>query len=367
MQPISAMPITDGDGIIPPTPPLNAPQAIGVGLFHRGVSNNRPTNSSSDAAWSGKAILANYVKGTVIEQYWSDLQTTNGGTFVTPNDITSGITFCNSNALQLKVRVFFGAHSPTWAMNLSVGGSPLTLADPTGGGSFQCPHFWEPALVQASATDFWQQFATLYNSYVGAPLVDVAMTGPMTHYAEPMLRQSPGSPANRAIYSAANYTLALDIAAHASHINAMSILTVPASYAGNPFQSGLSASYIVGQCEQQHQYHRDTLGLFGSVGNNSMRFRAGSAQGPDESYDSIYTKIQALGPPSYIQTAQPGLVADLYQTCLGAAALGCTYIELPGTTAQYTAVTSSPTTAMSPAQFDTINGLLSANAATIGY
>ena len=126
--------------------------------------------------------------------------------------------------------------------------------------------------------------------------------------------------------------------------------------AGNPFQNGLGGSDI-SITQELLQYQRDTLGAWGSVGNNSHRDPPLTG-----AYTTLYNTITSMGGPSYIQTAASARVGDLHVVCTDCADdFGVQMVELPG---GYTGTAAS---AMTPAEFTDINTKLAANAAAMGY
>ena len=329
------------------------PSAITIGLFH--ALGGPPSATSSQPGWSGKQIRGDYIKGYVAKVDWSDMQPSYAGqTFPDDNPVDAAIAESESLGLQLKVRVFFGANAPSWAKH--IGGDPITLNEPTQSGvTFTIGRFWHPDYIEAYRL-FWQQFAERYNS---SSIIEVALSGPCTHWAEPDIRQSSDA-TNRATYAAAGYTLEADTAAQYAAIDAHVPLMKVSARGCNPNQNGLVTAVSAERTVAYENYVRDTLGYYGAVGNNSLQYPyPGTGQ-----MATVYAGIDALGPPVYFQTATPARVGNLYQACLIGVAYGATMIELNGTTAQYT---SSEVYGMTPAQFDEVNAALAANAATIGY
>lgn len=354
--PVGAVRIIDGPGLILPDPPLRRPERISIGLFDR---TGAPQSSSSAAAWVGEVIPVNYVKGMVANINWSELQPDAAGQTFDSTAVEDAITEAGDLGLQLKVRVFFGSNAPTWAK--TIGGAAIAMVEPQSGNPFTVGRWWHEDYVEAVRL-FWEQFASTYESSMGndGPLREVAIGGAMTRYVEQDIRQN-SDPGNRQALIDAGYTLDADLVSQEASIEAHLPLRCVSSRACNPYQVGDTLHNVASHTLNLMDHVRETLGLYGSLGNNSDRVEDGW---PSTKFAQIYTRITESGAPSYIQTAASGRVGDLYETCHKAVSYGCTSIELPGSTSDYT---STNGWGMTPTQFDEINASLVENALAIGY
>lgn len=356
-KPISATPITDGPGLILPDPPMRRPQAITIGLFQR--EEGVPLNGNG-SAWGDLELRSNYVKGFVANVLWSDMQPDGADQEFQSTQIDDAIQTAIDQNMQLKVRVFFGSNAPDWAKSLGTG--PMTLevpnTDPVQ--TFTCGEWWVEDYMQ-SISAFWAQFAERYNPYtseVGGPLTEVTISAAMTKFAEQDIRGTK-SDANRQTYADHGYTLALDMASQERSTDNHFQITCVSSRACNPFQVGTTHQNLPLVTINTFMKHvRESLGLYGGLGNNSDRVEAGW---PTTNVGLIYGAITNYGPPSYIQTAATARVGNLYETCQKAISYGCTMVEMP---AGYTV---DGILGLTPDQFDEINADLAANAAVIGY
>ena len=369
MVPTGGVRVVGGVALTPPDAPV-ARVTESVGLFQR---QGTPSDTSTQPGWSGLSILGGYVKGMVVNAYWNDFQpTATTDSVPATNAISTAIAFATANGLQLKVRLFAGVHAPGWAKALS--GGSVTMFEPQSSVFFECPRFWHPDYIAA----FGAFMAKIKEAYGLDPAIDEwAITGPMTYYAEPMLTQTAtqADPVkntetanNRARLIAAGYTIAAHDTAFRQCIDMHTGLRGVSALACNALQQVNSDGTFTKSSAKTVSlmtYARTVLGGRGGVGNNSLRhsppnWDAVNDVWPGE-YATIYTQIKTMGHPSYIQTAQPTLVGNLYEACKASARMGVTMIELPGGTSSYTSTGTAA--GLSPAQFDEINGLLAANAA----
>jgi len=353
--PVSGVRIIDGPGLILPNAPLRRPERIPIGLYDR---NGAPAATSSAAAWSGVSVRGGYVKGMVVNVNHADLQPDASDQDFVSAAIDDGIAEADALGLEAKVRIFYGSAAADW---LKAIGGPFGLTEPISGNPFTIGAFWDDDYVEAHRLCV-AQVAERYNASAGAdgPLREVAISGMMTRYAEQDIRQNKLL-ANQQAFAAAGYTLEADLAGQRSAIDAHLPLRCVSSRACNPFQVADEVHNVAQHTLSLMEYARTTLGLYGSLGNNSDRVEE---DWPSTKLQQIYDKITELGPPAYIQTAAVARVGDLHQTCLKAVGYGATSIELPGTTEEYT---SANPWGMTPAQFDEINASLASNAAAIGY
>jgi hypothetical protein len=187
------------------------------------------------------------------------------------------------------------------------------------------PRFWTTPVEQAYAS-LQTSLAAEYDN--DPEIEDVSITGCMTMYAEPLIREtsSPGTIKN---LLAAGYTAAADeqcqdeeIVAHEAWTNTHS------SLAFNPYQViNANGSFSVNEAFTQGLmgYCRQVLGARCTLGNDSIR--TPSNLGPN--YPAMYAAIHAAGPTSFFQTATAARVGSLQSTILWAIAQGASDVELP--------------------------------------
>jgi hypothetical protein len=318
-------------------------------------------------------IPNNYVKGYVENVYWNTLQPSGLDEDFDTTVIDDAINTAADQNLQLKVRFFAGQHSPDWVKD--IGGGPLTLITPRTGPAVTIPQFWHPA-VTAAYTAFWAQFAERYNSSVPV-LRSVALTGPMTIFAEPFLRQTAAlefpytGTENLDMYAAAGYSFAADMTAHRDSYEAHRPLAMLSELACNPHQDATGTKNNASTTINMMDEARLKLGYFVGLGNNSLRDNLTSTNplGP-ATVTQIWGAIGDRLVPKYFQTATSARVGDLYVACQLAVTLGACMVELPGGTNDYTNSTVDEfgrRIGMTPTEFNTINAGLTANALVGGW
>jgi hypothetical protein len=359
IRPVDHIEIVDGPGLILPDPPPVRPEAITIGCFKR---DGPPAPTGTGGAWGDRVLAGAYVKGFVANVLWSDLQPDEQGQEFQVDDIDEAITQATDLGIQLKVRLFFGGNAPTWAK--IIGGGPMSIENPqTPGDVFTCGIFWDSAYITA-VQDVHDQFFERYNQYVwpDGPLREVTISGAMTRYAEPCLRQN-SLAANRAMFTAHGYTLQKDLACHRTYIDQMRDFRGVAGMAFNAFQVANTIQNLPAIAITLMDYARESLGLHAGIGNNSDRVDVinDPPMWPLPGAQKLYDAIENQGAPSYIQTAAEARVGNLYQTCLNNVDRGVTMMELPGN------FTQDGIKGMTPDQFDTINAGLLANAVAAGF
>lgn len=355
IHPIGFFPITDGPGLLLPEAAPPRPEAISIGLFDR---SGPPDPVGTGSAWGSLALPANYIKGFVCNVYWSDLQPDGQDQDFQSDAIDVAIQQAADLGVQLKVRLFFGEQAPDWAK--AIAGGPMTLEVPnvTPVETFTCGKWWDPGFIGAVQSCLTQFFET-YNPYVYpfGPLREMTIGEAMTRFVEPCIRQT-AAENNRQTYEDNGYTLEFDLDAHHQYIAMHTEFDGVSAMAFNPFQVGTTHQNVPSISIALMEYVRDTLGLYGGLGNNSDRV---ATDWPTNNVAQIYSAITSHGVPSYIQTAAPARVGNVYETCLKAISYGCAMVELPS------GYTQDGDLGLTPTQFDTVNAGLAANAAAAGF
>lgn len=315
------------------------------------------------------------IDGFVQELRWNAAQTTPGGaiTQAAQDALAAGLadatTYGYSN---IKLRVFAGDDSPTWAKNL--GGGPISnWADPVDGGLFTIPKWWAPEFLDA-----YGAFLVALRPYLtDSRWKEVTVSGASTVYAEPCVRQFADA-GNRSTALAAGYTRALDIAAFERAIDlnhaAFSDLGISSSVAYNSFQQISDSGGIVTNQTQTFafmDYQRSLMGPRGIWQNNSLGARRVNGvleQVRDASYTNLYNKMFTAaveGHPVQFQTMtltkmQNGYTppATPYDTADFVAVNGGVSVEMP-----VGWETASP--GITQLQADDLNARMAANAAAL--
>jgi hypothetical protein len=267
--------------------------------------------------------------GYVVNVYWKDLQPTSGGSLAPDNAIDRAITEVNAlNAahgtqLGLKIRVFAGIWAPTWVKDL--GGSPITLVNPQGGGSGTIGRFWTDAFGSAY-TQFEDLLAAKYDE---VPAVrEVTISRCTTFYDEPFIRDTT-DPTDVTALLDAGYTPEADESCQRQEIATATVWQHTRSdLALNPYEViGTAGTKATDEpfTLSMMQYCRQLLGLGCVLENNSLRYPVIGA-----GYEAMYESMSELGAPISFQTATADRVGDLSETIGYAVTLGANSVELPG-------------------------------------
>lgn len=369
-----------------------------VGMFDRQGNNGSSTQLTSNPSAAYKNVLGGFVAsggtqpagGTGVS--WTDLQTSDAGAIASNNNIDKALTLCTSvNAGQskqwtVKLRIFCGTVSPTWAKNK--GGGPV--ASPTTVGP------WWTAEYQASYKDFMTKLAAKYDANALIGEVVIAMTGDDS--GEPMLHAQIGSGSGRTsalragVYTTTYSQTSTDPTQLAAVKAAMTTLTnavwatTPVSFAYNPcdnIATGSSGDTVNLTLPLIDYLHSNVASPKGVLENNSLRANGvvvpgnkswatnGTYSDPHSSkYTDMYTRMAKYGTglattdlgftrdanpsPICIQTStysgMGNSVASLQNTMEYAIWLGARMVELPS---GYMALTA--------AQLDAYNARLTAN------
>lgn len=328
-----------------------APPAAGAELKPqlRGVADRKGIPPSD---------YASVVNSFVAQVNWADLQVAQGAaiTDTAPDDDTLGnkiddaIGYARAHTADgvgIKVRVYAGVNAPDWAKNLpsTNGTGPFQLCD-NAGASPVCGtvgHFWE-ANYRAAYADLEQKLAAKYDG--AAEILDVAITGCSTVYAEPLMRQMNVS-SNLAAYKAAGYNEADNEACERDQITAHEAWRqTRSSLALNVYQrwsdSAGKFSQDVAYTETMADFCRVTLGQGCVLGNNAIGkdgalYPCADIGGPDwatrDPENRMYTKISCTGAPIYFQTATAARIQSygftLDDVLAWAVTAGAGLVELP--------------------------------------
>lgn len=267
--------------------------------------------------------------GYVVNVYWKDLQPAPGASLPPNNAIDRAITAVNAlNAqhgtqLGLKIRVFAGVWAPQWAKDL--GGSPIDLVNPQGGGSGTIGRFWTDAFGSA-----YNQFEDLLAAkYDEVPVVrEVTISRCTTFYDEPFIRDT-NDPDDVTALLDAGYTPTADEQCQRQEIAAATVWQHTRSdLALNPYEViGTIGTKAVDEpfTLEMMQYCRKLLGLGCVLENNSLRYPVTGT-----GYEAMYASMTQLGAPISFQTATADRVGDLSETIGYAITLGASSVELPG-------------------------------------
>ena len=259
--------------------------------------------------------LAPDLGGWVVNVTWASLQPTQGGPIAANNAIDQAIALIRSNPayahMHLRLRVTAGVGSPDWVKTL--GGAPVYIYNNTDSVGGTVPRFWTAPVEQAYAS-FQTSLAAKYDN---APEIqDVSITGCMTIYAEPLIRET-SSALTVSNLLAAGYTLAAD-----EHCQDQEIIAHEAwnhthsSLAFNPYQvinangtSGVDKVFtqsLMGYCRQM-------LGDRCTLGNDSIRTPINTL-GPN--YPAMYAVDTGCRSDKLLSDRHPAKVGNLQLTIL---------------------------------------------------
>lgn len=279
-----------------------------------------------DRQGAPSAAEAPDLSGWVVNVTWAELQPTAGTTITSDNPIDQAIAQVDQNpayrGMHLRIRVMAGIDSPNWVEAMS--GGPVYVyntQDQVGG---DVPRFWTAPVEQAYA-NLQVLLAAKYDS--DPEIEDVNMSGCMTVYAEPLIREITSSETVTDLL-AAGYTEAADQSCQEDQINAQAVwVHTHSSIALNPYDvinANGSVSVDEAFTATLINYCRTTLGERCTLGNDSIRSTSlGSA------YDDMYNSIAGAGPGIYFQTAQAAKVGNLQTTIQWAIDEGSNDVELP--------------------------------------
>lgn len=279
------------------------------------------------------ATSTDVVDDFVIKVAWKDIQSDIGAP-INPGVLDEALEDAG-NGRRVRLRFLAGADTPA-AIKQKVGTVTLTdSVDDNPATAF--PKWWSPTYQQAYA-DVMQQLAARYDRTY--KIADVTVSGCMTFYAEPMIRQA-GDADNRTRLLAAGYTRAGDLACHSAALQAHAAWTTTASsLAANPYQwvkrDGTPDGEFVSSVPDALSLLKECRTVLGArcvLQNNSLRPTFTTSG----TYKQLYDGMFALGGPIGFQTATLTKLQDPAQgphpieyLLDWAADKGAITVELPG-------------------------------------
>lgn len=207
----------------------------------------------------------------------------------------------------LRLRIFAGRSAPDWTLRRF---GSVTIYDPIDGVSAAVPRWWVPGYMDAYAR-LQRRLAAAFDD--NPTIRAVTISGAMTIYAEPFIRQIQDS-RTRANLLAAGYTKRKDkrahlraLEAHTAWVRTRQILTVnPWQYVDQDGSFGFRVwftNHVMNAC-------RKTFGNRCILQNNSMRSSWLTDHMPG-GYEEMFAHMEQLGPPLSFQTANISRVGDL--------------------------------------------------------
>lgn len=229
---------------------------------------------------------------------FSDLQPAKGGPIARPNAIDVALDEAARYGKAISIRLDCGRWSPTWAQEWGT----VTITDRTGA-TFTCPQWWQQGYIDAYE-ELIERLAALYDGRI----LDITVSGTMTEYAEPLIRQAPQA-ATQATLEAAGFTTDLDAAAIEASMRAHAVAfeSTRSVFAFNPAHTLNDGVWKVGDLNQTLEWIDMFCELLGKkhgiIGNDSLNmYRLENSANYVAMYDYMWTK-RALGFPVAIQTA----------------------------------------------------------------
>lgn len=327
-SPSPAPPSSSAPSSTPSGSPSSGTAAPGAGKpWVVGVMDRKGPPDAAELTYDGKPL----VQGFVIQVLWKDVQPTGPDSFDT-SAIDQQLAFAKAHDLAVRMRVYAGYNSPAWVLQQAGSVTWQGTANDAGPNTYPVPVFWG-----STFQTLFQQFdAKLAARYDADPQLREVVPGMCTtNFAEPFQRQF-SEKANVAAASAKGYTDASDQACLRRTVTMFQQdwRTTNMAMAFNPYQSlakkgandkdEATAQASVQVPEQIARFCVSTLGPRCVLGNNSLK--AGSR---GKAYDALYSMLQGLHQPLYIQTASNAKIQD-WQTALDSAVqLGALSVELP--------------------------------------
>lgn len=291
--------------IPPPDPEPGAlPRRLVTGLMSRSMSR---TNAEVETL-----LVAGVGGGQVLECDWRSLQPDDGASLNATKlqELIDDLDWCRDRGLGALVRPFAGYFAPDWARKAAGGPAPgggmvwytndgaLAVGAPAPSNSKwkmmprPMPRWWIPGYADAYAEFISKLMAE--SSLADHPaFCGIVMSGPMTQYAEPFVKQFSLSE-NRAAAVAAGYSQALDEAAftsgflaHAEYCSPHQIATY-CSYNDYQFvnnNGGIGNSSDI--CIRIMEKQVSVLGRMAVVANNSLSF-------PTTKYPTMYARQKSM-------------------------------------------------------------------------
>lgn len=266
---------------------------------------------------------------------WAQIDAGQGNGILPNNAIDQAIARAKAlgQCHALKIRVMAGVGSPRWVKDLAGGPVNLYLAHDNLAG--EVPRFWTEPVI-AAYERLQSDLAARYDSELR--IEEIVISGCMTFYAEPMLRQlgdswpledlpDGGPRENVTRLHAAGLTAAADLRCHIKALQAHRVWKhTRSSLALNPYDrigtdgvgrvDAKAALALGARC-------RTLLGSRCVLANNSIRWPL--LGGP---YWTLYAGIADLGPPIAFQAAAPGRTGNVAKTLRWALDLGASSVEI---------------------------------------
>lgn len=207
----------------------------------------------------------------------------------------------------LRLRIFAGRAAPDWTKQRF---GTVRIYDPIDGVAADVPRWWVPGYLDAYAR-LQRRLAAAFDE--NPTVRAVTVSGAMTIYAEPFIRQIQDQ-RTRANLLSSGYTKLKDkrahrriLAAHEAWVRTRQILTVnPWQYVNQDGSHGFRVWFT------RHMMNR-CRAIFGKrciLQNNSMRSSWLTDHMPG-GYREMYAHMKELGPPLSFQTANTSRVGDL--------------------------------------------------------
>lgn len=246
--------------------------------------------------------------------YWKDLQPSGGGPIAANNAIDKFL----ASGKPGRVRLYFGQHSPAWAVGLAGG---VTLHDPIDGITATIPRWWTSS-VQNAQRDFVSKLAAKYDGRI--PAIFIGTGG--TVYAEPFIRGI-GAPMTRQNLMASGYTPAADKASYEAAFQMFTAFkTTRVAMAFNPWEYVNSVTNYGEDTSFTIQMMDRMRALFGERAiwqNCSVKWPLLQGQ-----YTAMYAHMRGKKPVSF-QTAQAPRVGSFPAALSWAVGMGAHAVELP--------------------------------------
>lgn len=271
------------------------------------------------------------VNAGIISANWKDIQPTKGGALVT-TAIDSALTQAKNLGQKVKLKIYCGRNSPTWAINLGGTTGPCLYDPPDDSTCYKVPRWWTTALGDAY-DELQTKLAAKYDADEAVTTVQASMTGVL--FAEPFLRVA-NLQQNVNRLCNAGFTVAKDEAAIKRMID-IHVTRWPntrCDLALHPYQKiDCAAKDYVGPDQtftrMIMEYARSVLGTRCQFGYTGL----GKVPDPGSAEEQMIADMVELGAPIWYQTATldklGGTCADITAALEWGIAHGGGSVELP--------------------------------------
>ncbi len=314
----------------------------------QGILDRGSLGSASYSVPSGAGVAA--LNGVVANISWAQLQPTQGGPIVHPNQLDNALSAVaaynksHSNQLEVKVRIFAGIDAPNWAKTID-GWNPVNTCNNQGSPCGTFGPFWTADYDNAYKT-FMTELASatdpLGYTYDSEPLLhDVTIAQCMTTFAEPFMRDDSNlgqilyytsTTDPQPNYTGSPYSVQADENCLNDEVdNSTAWKQTHLSLSFNPFKPWTNATTQSSQPGETFtasvmQHCRAVLGSQCTIENNSIR---DTYVGEQNQSGNLYYDMDHEGPDMTFQTASPNSVGNLTTTVQWAIAMGANAVELP--------------------------------------